>query len=77
VELIRLAESSVELMSDSQLQSGLQAISPDGAMESEILSIYSAARTRAFQAGMSFLVFISLIGLVMTTGLRKRKLVDS
>lgn len=77
VELITLTESSVELMSNSQLQSGLQAIGSDGAMEKEILSIYSVARARAFQAGMWFLVFVSLIGLVMTTGLQRRKLIDT
>jgi len=49
----------------------------DEALNSEILSIYSVARTRAFQAGMSFLVFVSMIGLVMTIGLQKRKLVES
>lgn len=67
----------MELMSNSQLQGGLQAIGSDGAMEKEILSIYSVARARAFQAGMWFLVFVSLIGLVMTTGLQRRKLIDT
>lgn len=77
VELIAAAESSVELMSDTQLEGELTSTGFDEALNSEILSIYSVARTRAFQAGMSFLVFVSMIGLVMAIGLQKRKLVES
>ncbi len=76
--LITATESSVYLMSNSQLESVLKAVDhPDKVMKSEIQSIYSHARIQAFQTGIFFLVFISLIGLVMTTGLRKRKLVET
>ena len=75
--MIAAAESSVELMSDTQLEGELTSTGFDEALNSEILSIYSVARTRAYQAGMSFLVFVSMIGLVMAIGLQKRKLVES
>ena len=64
-------------MSDTQLEGELTSTGFDEALNSEILSIYSVARTRAYQAGMSFLVFVSMIGLVMAIGLQKRKLVES
>lgn len=59
-------------------ESVLKAVDhPGKVIELEIRSIYSRARIQAFQTGISFLVSISLIELVMTTGLRKRKLVET
>lgn len=77
--LVSAVESSVYLMSDSQLENGLKTMASDEALalKPEILSTYSQARTRAFQTGIWFLVFTSLLGLVMTTGLPKRKLVET
>lgn len=75
--LISAVESSVSLMSNSQMENSLRAISSNETLEQKIVSIYSHARTQAFQAGMFFLVFVSLSGLVLTTWLHKRKLVDS
>ena len=66
-------------MSNTQLEIGLKTVHPDEALalKPEILSSYSQARTRAFQTGIWFLVFASLLGLVMTTGLPRRKLVET
>jgi len=79
VTLVAAVESSVYLMSNTQLESGLKTVAPDEALalKPEILSSYSQARTRAFQTGIWFLVFASLLGLVMTTGLPRRKLVET
>jgi len=79
VTLVSAVESSVYLMSNTQLEYGLKTVDPDEALalKPEILSSYSQARTRAFQTGIWFLVFASLLGLVMTTGLPKRKLVET
>ena len=75
--LIEAAESSVYLMSNTELENELNNIGASAAVKSEALSIYSLARTQAFQAGLSFLIFISLLGLVKTTMLPKRKLVEA
>ena len=75
--LVTAAESSVYLMSDTQLKGELNVIGVSAVEKSEVLSIYALARTQAFQAGMSFLVFIALLGLVMTIRLPKRKLVET
>ena len=47
------------------------------AVTEDVIDIYSVSRTRAFQAGMAFLIFVALVGLIMTTGLSDRKLVET
>ena len=74
--LIESVEQSVQLMSSSQLHAGLEEAGVDHAVQDELLSIYGLARTDAFKAGVSLLIFAGLLGLVLTLGLSKRKLVE-
>ncbi len=70
-------EQSIELVSDSQLESALTALSVDAATQQALGDMYAAARTEAFQVGVIFLVFVALGGLIMTSGLANRKLVEN
>ena len=73
--LIEVTEKSVKLMSNSQLQSGLEAAGVGEIVATELNSIYSVVRTDAFKAGVSLLIYGSLLGLVFSLWLSKRKLV--
>jgi len=64
------------LMSNEQLTAGLETAGVDEATEAEVLSIYDAARVEAFQAGTAFLVFLALVGMLLTPMLSDRKLVE-
>lgn len=64
-------------MSDTQLMAGLQSVGADEAIKSQVIAAYSLERTQAFREGLWFLVFISVLGLLMTAALPKRKLVES
>ena len=75
--IIEAVEESVELVSNSQLMADLEAAGADEAMTEDIIAIYSLSRTRAFQVGMAFLIFVALVGLIMTAGLSDRKLVET
>ncbi len=75
--IIEAVEESVELVSDSQLMADLEAAGADEAVTEDIIAIYSVSRTRAFQVGMAFLIFVALVGLIMTAGLSDRKLVET
>ncbi|HFE66226.1 MAG TPA: MFS transporter, partial [Chloroflexi bacterium] len=66
---------SVQLMSDDQLKSGLEAAGADPAMAAEIGTLYDQSRTEAFRAGVGLLIFAGLAGLVASLWLPKRKLV--
>ena len=46
-------------------------------MSDELETIYSESRTQAFHAGVAVLIYAALLGLVITLGLPKRKLVVS
>ncbi|MCA9875282.1 MAG: MFS transporter [Anaerolineales bacterium] len=70
-------EESIELVSDSQLESALTAVGVDPAAQQALGETYARERTQAFQAGMMFLVFVALGGFIMTTGLSSRKLVEA
>lgn len=74
--VVQPVESGIELVSDSQLNSGLEASGVDEATRTEILGIYSISRTDAFKGGIAFLLFVSVAGLIITTGLSNRKLVE-
>jgi MFS family permease len=74
--LAEAVESGVELMSNEQLTAGLETAGVDEATEAEVLSIYDAARVEAFQAGTAFLVFLALVGMLLTPMLSDRKLVE-
>ena len=73
--LIEVTEKSVKLMSNSQLQSGLEAAGVGEIVTTVLNSIYSVARTDAFKAGVSLLIYGLLLGLVFSLWLSKRKLV--
>lgn len=70
-------EEGVQLMSGTQLQDSLDAAGVDPASQAALSEVYAIQRTKAFQAGMAFLVFVALAGLLLTTGLADRKLVES
>jgi fucose permease len=74
--LIAAADESVQLMSNTQLERVLQETGADQTMINELGRIYADSRTSAFSAGVALLVFASLVGLVLTFGLPKRKLVE-
>ncbi len=74
--LIESAEESVQLMSSSALEQGLADAGVAPEVAEEIEDIYGLSRTQAFKAGVGFLVFASLLGLVVSLWLPKRKLVD-
>ena len=46
-------------------------------LEDEVLDIYALARTDAFRAAISMLVFSALVALVLSLWLPKRKLVEA
>ncbi len=73
--LTTAVEDSVELVSDSQLQAGLESSDADEALKAEVVELYGLARTQAFKAGIVFLTFLALGGLIMTSGLSDRRLV--
>jgi MFS family permease len=72
---IAAVESSIQLVSDAQLEGQLAASGLDAAEQAELSALYAAERAEAFRAGVLFLVFVALAGLILTTGLPDRKLV--
>lgn len=75
IALTQAVEDGVELVSDSQLNEGLAAAGVDQAVETELLNIYAETRPNAFKSGVAFLLFVALMGLILTAGLPKRMLV--
>lgn len=73
--LIELAEEGVQLVSNSQIEAGLDEIGATSEVSDELIDIYAIARTTSFKAGISLLIFGSLLSLVITLWLPKRKLV--
>jgi MFS family permease len=74
--VITALESSVQLVSDSQLQQGLNQATVTDELRERITVAYRTERIHAFRGGMVFLIFTALVGLVLTTGLPNRKLVE-
>ncbi len=70
-------ETSVDLVSNSQLDASMDAAGVDEIVQDDVIAIYSVERTQAFKAGVSLLIFVALVGLTLTTGLSDRKLVDA
>ena len=64
-------------MSSTQLQKELEVLGIKEAGLAELDAIYGAARTGAFKAGASLLLFASLLALVISLWLPKRKLVEA
>lgn len=73
--LNEVVEEGVQLMSNSQLQSGLEAAGLSEAQIAEINALYQSARTNAFRAGVGLMIYGSLLGLVISLWLPKRRLV--
>jgi len=47
----------------------------DTVVSNELLSIYGYSRTDAFKSGVAFLVFVAIVGLILTSGLPDKRLV--
>jgi hypothetical protein len=69
-------ENGIELMSDTQIEIGLDAAGADEATRQEVERIYGEERIAAFRAGVLFLIFLGLMALVVTTGLPDRMLIE-
>ena len=74
--ILAAMEEGIQLVSDKELEAGLDETHMDEAARQEVLSIYNLARTKAFKAGASLLVFFSIIGLLLSFRLPRRKLVE-
>ncbi len=70
-------EHGVRLVSDQEMEAGLIQAGVDASIIQEVIAIYDLARTQAFKAGASLLVFFSILGLLLSFQLPKRKLVSS
>jgi MFS family permease len=77
MSLMTAVERGVSLVSDEEIKAGLESAGADAAFEEELLDIYDLARTQAFKAGVSLLTFFSLIAIVLSFRLPKRKLVGA
>lgn len=75
--LAEVAEQGVQLMSNTQLQTGLQEAGVAEAGVAELNAIYGVSRTNAFKAGVSLLIYAALLALVISFWLPKRKLVEA
>lgn len=74
-DLIQAVDEGVQLVSSSQLEVGLEAAGVGAEVKDELLDIYAISRTEAFKAGIAFLTFLAIVGLIFTSGLSDRKLV--
>jgi fucose permease len=75
--MARSVDSGVELVSDTQLTQSMQAAGADDTVQAEVREIYGFSRTDAFKAGIAFLLFVAVAGLILTTGMTNRKLVEA
>ena len=75
--LTAAAEESIQLVSDTEVDAALEEMGATPEQAAEFKEGYHLARTGAFKAGVSLLVFGALLGLVFALGLPRRKLVSS
>ncbi len=73
-DLISKVENSTTLVADSQVYEGLIEYGLSEDLANEITHEYRLTRSHAFSAGMSFLAFLGLLGLVMTIRMPNKKL---
>jgi MFS family permease len=73
-DIVTGLENQVQLVSDTQLQQALDQTSLTPEISDRLNVAYRTERLRAFRAGMIFLIFIALLGLVLTPGLPNLKL---
>jgi len=64
-------------MSSAQLEEGLTVAGATPVVQAEVIALYEAARVEAFQAGVAFLVFLGMAGLLLSIGLEDRKLIEA
>jgi MFS family permease len=76
-QLVFAVDEGVELMSDTQLTVALEAAGADAATTEEVVSMYQASRVEAFRASVAFMIFVALVGLILTMGLSNRMLVEA
>lgn len=70
-------ENGIQLASDQEINAGLEESGADTAVKEELMNIYHQARTQAFKVGVSLLMFFSIIAIVLSLWLPKRKLVST
>lgn len=75
VEITQALQNSVELVSSSQLAEAMQDAGASVDQSAVILKAYGEERTQSVKIGVWFLVFLSLLGLIVTRSLPNRKLV--
>ena len=75
--MVSAIEDGVQLVSDQQVEAGLEETQADATIKQEIATIYDTARTQAFKASAGLLTFFALIGLLLSFRLPKRKLVST
>ena len=73
--LVTSVQDGISLVSDKEIQTGLEDAGAGAAIETELMNIYHLSRTQAFKAGVSLLTFFALIAMVLSLRLPKRKLV--
>jgi len=75
--LLAAVDEGVALMSSAQLEEGLTVAGATPVVQAEVIALYEAARVEAFQAGVAFLVFLGMAGLLLSIGLEDRKLIEA
>jgi fucose permease len=76
-QLMAAVDEGVQLMSGTQVTEQLATVGADAAEIDEVLAIYEVSRVNGFRAGVAFLLFIALVGLVLSLGLPNRMLVEA
>ena len=76
-QLVAAVDDGVELMSDTQLTAELEAAGADAATTEEVVIMYEDSRVEAFRASVAFMIFVAVVGLVLTLGLSNRMLVEA
>ncbi|TVP64397.1 MAG: MFS transporter [Leptolyngbya sp. LCM1.Bin17] len=72
--IIESLQTRVQLVSDTQLAQALDQATAAPDLSEQVELAYRTERLRAFRSGMVFLVFLALVGLVLTPGLPNLKL---
>jgi len=72
--IIASLQERVQLVSDTQLAQALDQTTVSPELGDRIELAYRTERLQSFRSGMVFLIFVALVGLVLTTGLPNLKL---
>ncbi len=76
-QLSSRVEQSMQLLSDSQLTEVLDSLGADQSEINELTQIYANSRIDAFRAAVALLIFFSVMALLISLWLPKRKLISS